>query len=76
MLGTTKPNPPGFRGQTADHEVHLVGDAEAVPANLQQLAGGNQRFQLSFERRALLARECAESVRALGRWRGDERVRG
>ena len=40
----------------AHDEIHLVGQAETVAANLQQLAGGDQRLQLALERGALLAR--------------------
>ena len=34
----------GIRGQTADDEVHLVGQAKAIAANLEELAGRDQRF--------------------------------
>ena len=43
------------RLQPADIEVHLLGQPEAVPANLNQIAGGDERFDVAFEGRPLLA---------------------
>jgi hypothetical protein len=56
MLGYDESRSPGIRGQTADDEVHLVAQAKAVAANLDEFAGSDQCFQLTLERRALLAR--------------------
>ena len=46
-----------MRLQPADVEVHLFGQAEAVPANLDQLAGSDERRDVPLERRALVARD-------------------
>ena len=55
--------------QPADDEVHLLRQAEAVAADLQQLAVGDERLQLALERGALLARH-AEHLRELARGGG------
>jgi hypothetical protein len=56
MLGYDKAEPAGIRRETADDKVHLVAQAKTVAANLHEFAGGDERFQLSLERRAFLAR--------------------
>ena len=42
--------------KAADVEIHLLGQAEAMPANLNQVAGGDERLDVPLERRALVAR--------------------
>ena len=43
-----------MRLQAADVEVHLFGQAEALPANLNEIAGGDERLDVALERRALV----------------------
>src|SRR5439155_11359068 len=45
-----------MRLQPADVEIHLLGQAETVPANLNEIARRDERFDVSFERSALVAR--------------------
>jgi hypothetical protein len=49
VLGHDKSKAARIGGQLADHEIHLVAHAEAVAANLYELAGGDERFQLALE---------------------------
>ena len=49
--GTTKPKPPALALEAADDEVHLVGQAEAVAAHLDQLAVRRERLELAPEGR-------------------------
>ena len=58
--GTTKPKPAGVGREPADDEIHLLGQAEAVAANLQQIARGHERLQLTLEGGALLARHAQQ----------------
>ena len=44
------------RLQAADVEVHLLGQAEALAANLNEIAGGDERLDVALERGALVAR--------------------
>ena len=46
-----------MRLQAADVEVHLFGQAETVAANLNELAGGDERFDMPLERRAVVLRD-------------------
>ena len=64
VLGDDESETAGIRGEPADDEVHLLGQAEAVAANLQQLAGVTERLQLALEGGALLARH-AQDLREL-----------
>ena len=66
VLGHDEPEPAGIRGQPADDEIHLLGQAEPVAADLEQLAGRDQRFQLSLERGPLFAWD-AKRLRELSR---------
>jgi hypothetical protein len=50
--------------QLSDDKIHLLGNAEPVAANLQQLAAGRERLQLAPERVALFARN-AQHLREL-----------
>ena len=45
--------------QPPDHEVHLVGQPQAVAAHLDEIARGEQRFQMAGEGGALFARRLA-----------------
>ena len=49
-----------MRLQAADVEIHLLGQAEAVPANLNQVAGGDERLDVALERGALVARNLED----------------
>ena len=49
-----------MRLQAADVEIHLLGQAEAVPANLNQVARGDERLDVAFERGALVARNLED----------------
>ena len=55
LLGHDEAEPAGVRREPPDDEVHLLGQAEAIAADLQQFAGGDQRLQLPLEAGALLA---------------------
>src|SRR5215831_13354333 len=56
-LGCDEPVPGRVRLQPSDVEVHLLGQAEAMAADLNELAGCDERFDVSLERRALVARD-------------------
>jgi hypothetical protein len=43
--------------QTADDEIHFVGEPDAVPFCLNQLARGDERFEQPAERRAFFLRD-------------------
>ena len=45
-----------MRLQPADVQVHLFGQAEAMAANLNEIAGGDERLDVALERGALVAR--------------------
>ena len=45
-----------MRLQPADVEVHLLGQAEAVPADVNEVARGDERLDVPLERRPLVAR--------------------
>ena len=49
-----------MRLEPADVEVHLLGQAEPLAADLHEIAGGDQRFDVTFERGALLARDLED----------------
>src|SRR5688572_12332649 len=55
MLRHDKAESAGIRGQLADDQIHLVGHAEAIAANLEKFAGGDERLELPLERCPLLA---------------------
>ena len=40
--------------QAADVEVHLFGQPESIPSNLNELAGSDERFDVPFERRLVV----------------------
>ena len=42
--------------QAADVEVHLFGQAESIPSNLNELAGGDERLDVPLERRLVVLR--------------------
>ena len=50
----------GVRLEPADVEVHLLGQAEALAADLDEIAGGDERVEVALERRALVARHLEE----------------
>ena len=54
-LGDDEAVAAGMRLQTADVQVHLLGQTEAVSTNLNEIAGGDERFEMAFERRAIFA---------------------
>ena len=56
-LGGDEPVAGRMRLQPADVQVHLFGQAEALPANLDEIAGGDERLDVPLERRALVARD-------------------
>ena len=58
-----------MRLQPADDEVHAVGEAEAVAADLDQVAALDERLQVPPHGRAVLARD-AEQLQQLFRSRG------
>ena len=45
------------RLQPADVQVHLLGQAEALAADLNEIAGGDERVEVALERGALVARD-------------------
>ena len=49
-----------MRLQPADVEVHLLGQAEALPANLDEIARRDERLEVALERRALVARNLEQ----------------
>ena len=53
-------SPRGVHLQPADDDVHPVREAEAVAADLEQLAVGDERLQQPPERRAVLARHLEQ----------------
>ena len=46
--------------QPADDEVHLFGQAEALPADLNEIAGRDERLDVPLERRPLVLRHLEE----------------
>ena len=48
------------RLQPADVEIHLLGQAEALPADLDEIARGDERLEVPLERGALVARNLQE----------------
>ena len=48
------------RLQAADVEIHLLGQAEALPADLDEIAGADERLEVALERGALVARDLEE----------------
>ena len=50
----------------ADDEIHPVGQAEALPANLDERAAGHERAQAALERGPLLARNAKRPHQFLG----------
>ncbi len=49
-----------MRLQPADIQVHLFGQAEALAANLDQIAGGDERIDVALEGGALVARHLEQ----------------
>ena len=49
-----------MRLQAADVEIHLLGQAEALAADLDEIAGRDERFEVPLERRPLVARDLEE----------------
>ena len=45
-----------MRLQPADIQVHFFGQAEAVATDLNEVAGGDERFDVAFECSAVVAR--------------------
>ena len=68
-LGIDEREPAWIGRDAADHEVHPVGQAESVAANLDERAGADERTQPAPERRALLARHAQQLLQFLGRGR-------
>ena len=54
-LGGDEPVAGRVRLQPADVEVHLLGQAEALAADLNEIARGDERLDVPLERRALVA---------------------
>ena len=59
------------RLQAADVQVHLLGQTEAVPANLNEIAGGDERLDVALERRAIVARNL-QNLQELAHARRDD----
>ena len=55
-LGRDEPVAGRMRLQPADVEVHLLGQAEALPADADQIAGRDERLEVALERGAIVAR--------------------
>ena len=49
-----------MRLQPADVEVHLLGQPESMTADLNELAGGDERLDVPLERRAVVARNLEQ----------------
>jgi hypothetical protein len=45
----------GMGLEAADEEVHLFGQAEPMASNLDEIAGGDERLDVTFERRPVVA---------------------
>ena len=58
VLGYDETEPTRVGGEPPDDEIHLLGQAEAVATNLQQIARRHERLQLTLEGGALLARHA------------------
>src|SRR5581483_12357675 len=56
-LGGDEPVARRMRLQPADVEIHLLGQSEAVAADLNEVAGADERFDVALERRAVVARD-------------------
>ena len=59
-LGIDEAKSARIGGHASDDEVHPVGQAEPLAANLNELAGRDQGAQAPLERRPLLARDFQE----------------
>jgi hypothetical protein len=57
-----------MRFEGPDVEIHLLGKTESLAAYLNQLARGDERFEVAFERDALFARNL-EQLEKLARSR-------
>ena len=66
VSGVTNPKPARMRLQAADDEVHPVGEAEPVAANLDQVAALDERLQVPAHGRAVLARDAQQLQQLLG----------
>ena len=66
MLGHDKPEPAGICLELPDHQVHLLGNAKPVAANLNEHPVIDQRLELPLEVGALLAGD-AQQLRELPR---------
>ena len=55
--GVDEPVAGRVRLQPADVEIHLLGQAEALAADLNEIAGRDERLDVPLERRALVARD-------------------
>ncbi len=69
VLGHDEAESAGIGLQPPDDQVHLLRQAEPVAADLQQLAVGDERLQVTLERGALFARH-AQQLRQLARGGG------
>ena len=49
-----------MRLQPADIQIHLFGQTESMAAELNELARGDQRFDVALERRAVVARNLEQ----------------
>ena len=59
-LGRDEAIAAGVRLQTADVQIHLLGQAEAMAADADEIAGRDERVDVPLERRPLLARHAEE----------------
>jgi len=73
-IGDDEPETARMGFQPADHDVHAVGKAEAVAPDLDQIAGGDECFEMPAERGSILPRHaehlqqllnCRRMIRAL-----------
>ena len=56
----TNPYPAGCVFKRPDVEIHLLGKTESLAAYLNQLAGSDERFEVTFERHAFFARNLEQ----------------
>jgi hypothetical protein len=56
LIRNHKPESTRVRRETADDEVHLLGQSVSIAANLKEVAGGDQCLQPASEAGALVAR--------------------
>ena len=66
-VGRDEPEPARVRLQAADHEVHAVGQAEAVAPNLDQVATLDEQLEVPPYRGTVLTRDAQQLQQLFGR---------